>query len=56
MPAVILQPYCNPSDKHLVGPTHGVPCSLREFAEIHLGGRKNAYSGTCGACAEEGSP
>jgi hypothetical protein len=26
----------------------------REFAEISPGGRKNAYSGTCGACAEEG--
>ena len=28
----------------------------REFAEVRLGGRKNAYSGTCAACAaEEGS-
>jgi hypothetical protein len=27
----------------------------RDFVEVSLGGRKNAYSGTCGACAEEGS-
>jgi hypothetical protein len=28
----------------------------REFVEISPGGRKNAYSGTCGACTgEEGS-
>jgi hypothetical protein len=28
----------------------------REFSEVALGGRKGAYSGTCGACAgEEGS-
>jgi hypothetical protein len=27
----------------------------RDFAEISPGGRKNAYSGTCGMCAEEGS-
>ena len=27
----------------------------REFAEVRLGGRKNAYSGTCGECAGEGS-
>jgi hypothetical protein len=26
----------------------------REFVEISPGGRKNAYSGKCGACAEEG--
>ena len=25
----------------------------REFVEVRPGGRKNAYSGTCGACAEE---
>ena len=25
----------------------------REFAEVRLGGRKNAYSGTCVTCAEE---
>jgi hypothetical protein len=25
----------------------------REFAEVRLGGRKNAYSGTCKACAEQ---
>ncbi len=23
----------------------------REFVEVHPGGRKDAYSGTCGACA-----
>lgn len=27
----------------------------REFAEVALGGRKGAYSGTCGTCAREGS-
>ena len=27
----------------------------REFAEVRPGGRKNAYSGTCKACAEDGS-
>jgi hypothetical protein len=27
----------------------------RDFVEVRLGGRKNAYSGTCRACAEEGS-
>jgi hypothetical protein len=28
----------------------------RDFAEVRLGGRKNAYSGTCPECAgEEGS-
>jgi hypothetical protein len=28
----------------------------RDFVEVLLGGHKNAYSGTCGACAgEEGS-
>ena len=26
----------------------------REFAEARPGGRKDAYSGTCKACAEEG--
>jgi hypothetical protein len=26
----------------------------RGFVEVSPGGRKNAYSGTCGACAEEG--
>jgi hypothetical protein len=26
----------------------------REFAEVEPGGRHNAYSGTCGACADEG--
>jgi hypothetical protein len=26
----------------------------REFVEVTPGGRKDAYSGTCGACAEEG--
>ena len=26
----------------------------REFVEIRAGGRKNAYSGKCGVCAEEG--
>ncbi len=25
----------------------------REFVEVRSGGRKNAYAGTCGACAEE---
>lgn len=25
----------------------------REFAEVHPGGRKDAYSGVCGACAKE---
>ena len=25
----------------------------REFVEVHPGGRKDAYSGICGACAEE---
>jgi hypothetical protein len=25
----------------------------REFAEVRLGGRKGAYSGTCSACAEQ---
>jgi hypothetical protein len=25
----------------------------REFVEVRAGGRKNAYSGTCSACAEE---
>jgi hypothetical protein len=29
---------------------YGIP---REFAEVRLGGRKYAYSGTCGACADE---
>jgi hypothetical protein len=27
----------------------------RGFVEVSPGGRKNAYSGTCGACAEEES-
>jgi hypothetical protein len=31
--------------------TYGNP---REFSEVNLGGRKGTYSGTCGACAEEG--
>ena len=26
----------------------------REFVVVSPGGRKNAYSGKCGACAEEG--
>src|SRR5918998_857198 len=26
----------------------------RDFVEVSPGGRKNAYSGTCGACTEEG--
>jgi hypothetical protein len=25
----------------------------REFEEVRLGGRKNAYAGICGACAEQ---
>jgi len=28
--------------------------SPREFAEVRLGGRKNAYSGTCAECTQEG--
>jgi hypothetical protein len=28
-------------------------CNPREFVEISPGGRKNAYSGTCAACAGE---
>jgi hypothetical protein len=31
--------------------TYGNP---REFAEARPGGRKDAYSGTCGTCAAEG--
>jgi hypothetical protein len=27
----------------------------REFAEVRIGGRKNAYLGTCLECAAEGS-
>ena len=27
----------------------------RDYMEVRLGGRKNAYSGTCEACAEKGS-
>jgi hypothetical protein len=30
----------------------GVYANPREFKNISLGGRHNAYSGTCGACAE----
>ena len=26
----------------------------RDFVEVRSGGRKNAYSGRCGACVEEG--
>ena len=29
----------------------GVYGNPREFVEVSLGGRHNAYSGTCGACA-----
>ncbi len=32
----------------------GVYGNPREFAEHRPGGRHGAYSGTCGACAEEG--
>ena len=32
----------------------GVYANPREFAEYSPGGRHGAYSGTCGACAEEG--
>ena len=48
----------------VIGPGDGVVtarCDLcgcydnpREFAEVRPGGRKDAYSGTCGTCAEEG--
>jgi hypothetical protein len=31
--------------------TYGNP---RDFFEVSLGGRKGAYSGTCGACVGEG--
>ncbi|MDP9477753.1 MAG: hypothetical protein M3R38_19065 [Actinomycetota bacterium] len=32
----------------------GVYGNPREFAEYRTGGRHGAFSGTCGACAEEG--
>ena len=31
-------------------------CNPKELAEIRLGGRKNAYSGTCGVGANEAGP